>query len=170
MNKLFTTSLLIIAIVQSSMGQGLPELEKRNGFKDIKLGGHVDSVKGAVPGKEFIERKEFPAMTYSVDHPDYKKIGEVAVKEIELKTYRGYIYEIIVTTAKDEKVMQGLEKAYGKATYTVRTESWYWRGENLSLTYKGHHKHITLTYKSGPVIKMMYADKGKKIEAVAEDF
>jgi hypothetical protein len=147
-----------------------PELEKRNGFKDIKLGSVVDSVKGAVPGKEFIEKKEFTARMYSVEHPDYKKIGDVGVKEIELKTYKGHIYEIIVTTMKDPKVMQGLEKAYGKATYTVRTESWYWNSENITLTLKGYPKHITLIYKSAPIIKMMYADKGKKIEAVAEDF
>lgn len=152
------------------LAQDVTELERRNGFKDIKLGALVDSIKGATPGKEFIERKEFTAMTYTVDHLDYKKIGEVAIKSIELKTYRGFIYEILVTTAKDAKVMQGLEKAFGKATYTVRTESWYWKAETLSLTYKGHHKHISLTYKSGPVIKMMYEDKGKKIEAVAEDF
>lgn len=146
------------------------ELEKRNGFKDIKLGTHVDSIKGATPGKEFIERKEFPAQYYLVDHPDYQKIGEVAVKEIELKTYKGLIYEIKVKTAKDPKVMQGLEKAFGKATYTVRTESWYWNSENITLTFKGFPKHNMLTYRSAPVIKMMYTDKGKKIEEVAEDF
>lgn len=164
------TTLLLSLIVGWAGAQDIQELEKRNGFKNIKLGELVDSVKGIIPGKEFIERKEFPARFYTVDHPDYKKIGDVVVKEIELKTYKGYIYEIIVTTAKDPKVMQGLEKAYGKATYTVRTESWYWNSENLTLTLKGHAKHITLTYKSAPVIKMMYADKGKKIEAVAEDF
>lgn len=167
------TKLLAVLIMLNTswcLAQDVAELERRNGFKDIKLGALVDSIKGAIPGKEFIERKEFPAMTYTVDHPDYKKIGDVAIKSIELKTYRGFIYEILVSTAKDAKVMQGLEKAFGKATYTVRTESWYWKGETLSLTYKGHHKHISLTYKSAPVIKMMYADKGKKIEAVAEDF
>ncbi len=162
--------LLFLASVQAIRAQDISELERRNGFKDIKLGALVDSVKGAIPDKDIIERKEFTAKTYLVDYPDYKKIGDVPIKEILLKTYRGYIYEIIVTTVKDAKVMQGLEKAFGKATYTVRTESWYWKGDTISLTYKGHHKHITLTYKSGPVIKMMYADKGKKIDAVAEDF
>lgn len=162
--------LLFFSLAHFATCQNTDELTRRNGFKDIKLGTNIDSVKGAMAGKDIIERKEFPAKIYTVDHPDYKKIGEVPIKEIELKTYKGFVYEIIVTTAKDPKVMQALEKAYGKATYTVRTESWYWRADNLSLVYKGHHKEIKLTYKSGPIIKMMYADKGKKIEEVAEDF
>jgi hypothetical protein len=168
-SRLLTLSLLVITF-HVVWSQDIQELERRNGFKDIKLGNLVDSVKGATPDRDIIERKEFPAKIYRVDHPDYKKIGDVPIKEIELKTYRGYIYQIIVITAKDAKVMQALEKAFGKATYTVRTESWYWKADNISLTYKGHHKHISLTYKSGPVIKMMYDDKGKQVEAVAEDF
>jgi len=80
------------------------------------------------------------------------------------------IYEIDVITVKDPKVMRGLEKSFGKATYSIRTESYYWKGDSLSLVYKGHHREIKLTYRSGPVISMMYADKGKKIEEVADDF
>ena len=161
---------LTFLVTTNCIGQVNSELEKRNGFKDIKLGSHVDSIKGALPGKEFIERKEFPAQWYTVEHEDYSKIGDVSIKNIELKTYKGLIYEIMVKTARDVKVMQGLEKAYGKATFTVRTESWYWNSENITLSLKGYPKYTLLVYKSVPVIKMMYADKGKKIEKVAEDF
>jgi hypothetical protein len=97
-------------------------------------------------------------------------IGDVPVKEISLKVYNGLIYEIEVITGKDPKVMRGLEKSYGKATYSIRTESYYWKAGSLSLVYKGHHKEIKLTYRSGPVINMMYEDKGKKIDDVADDF
>jgi hypothetical protein len=40
----------------------------------------------------------------------------------------------------------------------------------LSLIFKGHNKHLALTYRSVPVIKIMYKDKGKKVEDIAEDF
>ncbi len=147
------------------------ELAKRNGFKDIKLGTLVDSVKGAVFKKDIVAHKEFPAKIYEVEHPEYAKVGSVPVKRIELKTYKGLIYEIIVHTDKDPQIMRGLEKSYGKATYSIRMETYYWTApDTLSLIFKGHNKHLALTYRSVPVIKLMYVDKGKKIEEIAEDF
>jgi hypothetical protein len=163
-------TILFITLVTNLFAQDATELERRNGFKEIKLGSSIDSVKGATFKKDIIERKEFQAKVYETEHPDYMLIGDVPVKEISLKVYNGLIYEIDVITIKDPKVMRGLEKSFGKATYSIRTESYYWKAENLSLVYKGHHKEIKLTYRSGPVIRMMYADKGKKIEEVADDF
>ncbi len=168
MKELIT--ILFITLATNLFAQDATELERRNGFKEIKLGSSIDSVKGVTFKKDIIERKEFQAKVYETEHPDYMLIGDVPVKEISLKVYNGLIYEIDVTTTKDPKVMRGLEKSFGKATYSIRTETYYWKAENLSLVYKGHHKEIKLTYRSGPVIRMMYADKGKKIEEVADDF
>jgi hypothetical protein len=168
MKELITILLLLMAI--NLLAQDATELERRNGFKEIKLGSSIDSVKAAIFKKDIIERKEFEAKVYETEHPDYMMIGDVPVKEISLKVYNGLIYEIDVITGKDPKVMRGLEKSYGKATYSIRTESYYWKAESLSLVYKGHHKEIKLTYRSGPVINMMFEDKGKKIEDVADDF
>lgn len=163
-------TILFITLITNVFAQDATELERRNGFKEIKLGSSIDSVKGVTFKKDIIERKEFQAKVYETEHPDYMLIGDVPVKEISLKVYNGLIYEIDVTTIKDPKVMRGLEKSFGKATYSIRTETYYWKAESLSLVYKGHHKEIKLTYRSGPVIRMMYADKGKKIEEVADDF
>jgi hypothetical protein len=161
---------LLLLIYSYSNAQDVTELERRNGFKEIKLGMLIDSVKGAEFKKDFIERKEFPVKQYETKHPDYMTIGDVPVKLISLKVYKGFIYEIEVTTGHDPKVMRGLEKSYGKATYSLRTESYYWKAQTLSLVYKGHRKEVKLTYRSAPVIRMMYVDKGKQIEEVAEDF
>jgi hypothetical protein len=120
--------------------------------------------------KDIIELKQFPAKVYETKHTDYKSIGEVSVKKIELKSYRGLIYEIDVLLPKDPRVMQGLEKSYGAATYSVRLHAYYWKAENLSLVFKGDGKQIHLTYKSAPVIKMMHEDKNKKVEEVADEF
>lgn len=168
MKALYTLLFLFVSL--SLYSQDLAELDNRNGFKEIKLGYPIDSVKGLVFKKDIIERKEFSAKVYETEHPDYLLIGDVPVKKISIKAYKDLIYEIDVTTAKDPKVMRGLEKSYGKATYSIRIESYYWKAENLSLVYKGHRKHVSLTYRSGPVIRMMYEDKGKKVEAVADDF
>lgn len=163
-------TLLFIILSTTTYAQEIAELDRRNGFKEIKLGIHIDSIKGAEFKKDIVERKEFPASLYETEHPDYMTIGDLPVKKISLKTYKGLIYEIDVTTPKDPNIMRGLEKSYGKATYSIRTESYYWKGESLSLVYKGHRKELKLTYKSGPVISLMYEDKGKKVEEVADDF
>ncbi|MBS1682479.1 MAG: hypothetical protein JST48_12270 [Bacteroidetes bacterium] len=147
------------------------ELARRNGFKDIKLGSPVDSVKGAEFEKEFIELKEFEAKLYSVHNPEYEKIGEADVKSVELKIYKGLIYEIIVITPRDPRIMRGLEKSYGHAKYSIRTETYSWRAKDkIGLIYKGNRKEIKLVYRSYPMVKTMYADKKKKIEAIADDF
>lgn len=163
--------LAIALLVNSHFISAQSELAKRNGFKDIKLGMHVDSIKGALFKKDIVAHKEFPAKLYEVEHPEYSKVGSVPVKKIELKTYKGLIYEILVHTNKDPQIMRGLEKSYGKATYSIRMETYYWTAKDtLSLIFKGHNKHLALTYRSVPVIKMMYGDKGKKVEEIAEDF
>jgi hypothetical protein len=146
------------------------ELEKRNGFKSIKLTEHIDSVSGTDFKRDIIEKKEFPAKLYSVKDEALNLIGEVKVNSVEVKTYRDLVYEIEVTTDKDLRLMKGMEKALGKATYNLRTKAYHWRADNLSLTFIGNKNTITLIYRSYPMFKMMYADKGKKIETIADDF
>lgn len=170
--RLFVFSILLLASIGSHhCTYAQSELARRNGFKDIKLGGLIDSVKGAEFKKDIIEGKEFPAKLYEVHHRDYDKIGTVAVKHIELKVYKGLIYQINVFTEKDPQVMKALEKTYGKAVYSIRSERFYWKAtDTLSLVYKGHSKKIELIYRSIPVGKLMFIDKGKKVEEIADDF
>jgi hypothetical protein len=168
--KSITISLLLILFNACLQAQNTSELDRRNGFKDIKLGSPIDSVKDAVFKKDIIELKMFPAKIYETRHPDYKSIGEVAVQKLQLKTYKGLIYEINVYLPKDSRVMQGLEKSYGAATFSVRMHAYYWKAETLSLVFKGDGKKIHLTYKSAPMLKMMHEDKNKKVEQVAEEF
>jgi hypothetical protein len=167
---LFVISALLAVITSPLSAQDVTELDRRNGFKNIKLGSPIDSVKEAVFKKDIVELKTFPAKLYETRHADYKTIGEVEVKKVELKTYKNLIYEINVFLRKDPRVMQGLEKSYGAASYSVRLHAYYWNAETLSLTFKGDKKQIHLTYKSAPIIKMMHEDKAKKVDQVAEEF
>lgn len=150
--------------------QDLSELERRNGFKSIKLGAPVDSVKGTVFKKDFLEKDQFDAKLYETQYADYRSIGEVAVKKVKLMSYKNLVYKIVVTTEKDPRVMQALEKAYGKATYVVRTSSYNWKSEQVSLTFVALSNAIELTYRSYPVIRSMWEDKGKKVDKISEDF
>jgi hypothetical protein len=163
------TVLLFISI--SCFAQDTTELSRRNGFKDIKLGNHIDSVKGTSFKKDIKEKNEFPTKLYTVDNSEYKSIGEVKVKKLELKTYKDLIYEIDVTTEKDTRLMKGMVKSFGEPKYIIVSDTYNWVSEILSLTFKNHSKNeIRLTYRCYPVLKMMRVDKGKKVDDIAEDF
>jgi len=168
--RLFCLSLLILAPWLAA-GQGLEELDRRKGFKDIRLGSRIDSLKGAEFDKDVLEKNEFPVKLYSVDDESYESIGEVKVKRIQVKAYKDEIYEIIVITRKDTRLMKGMEKAFGKPKYILPTDTYNWKTDSLSLTFKDHSKHeLRLTYRYYPILKKMQDDKGKKIDDIAEDF
>jgi hypothetical protein len=167
--RFLTCFALLITITASS--QDIAELERRNGFKDLKLGTAIDSVKGAEFRKDVKEKNEFPAKLYAVENNQYKNIGEVKVKSVEVKTYKDIVYQIDVITHKDTRLMKGMMKSFGQPKYILTSDTYNWVGSNMSLTFKDHSRNeIKLTYRCFPVIKMMFEDRGKKIEEIAEDF
>jgi len=161
---------LCFPILAQPKQENSDELEKRNGFKSIRLATPIEKIVGATFKKDLLEQNEFPAKLYSVKNDSLKTIGEVRVKEITIKTYKDLVYEIEVNTEKDQRLMKGMEKALGKARYNLRTEAYHWRAQSLSLTFIGNKNSLTLVYKSYPIFKMMYTDRGKKIDDIAEDF
>ena len=164
-------SLLLLVLPVLTHGQDVTELERRNGFKSIKLGTPVDSLAGAVFKKESKEKDEFPVKIYEVEHPDLAKIGEVKVHRVEVRTYKNAIYEIRVITKKDVRLMKGMVKAFGEPKYILVTDSYNWLSPTLSLTFKDIAKdEILLTYRYYPILKQMRIDKGKKIEDISTDF
>jgi hypothetical protein len=163
--------LIFFFAFSSSYGQDLSELERRNGFKGIKLGMVIDSVKGFKLKKEFKERDQFPAKLYEVEHADYETIGEVKVKEIELKTYKDLIYEINVITEKDARLMKALESLYGKSDYDMKNETYFWKTDSLILKFKSEGKNkLQMLYVSYGIHKIMKEDKDKKVDDIANDF
>mgnify|MGYP003401776459 FL=1 len=165
----FVLPILLISI--QSFSQDIAELDKRNGFKDIKLGSPIDSVTGYKLQKEFKEKDEFPAKLYNVENPDYEKIGEVKVNKVELKTYNDLIYEIKVVAHKDSRLMKALESLYGKADYDIKNDTYFWKTENLILKFQSEGKsRLVLLYISYGLHRTMKDDKNKKVEDIANDF
>jgi len=169
LRKILPPAFLILATVSVAFSQNIGELEKRNGFKDIKLGMIVDSLKGIKLKKEFKERDEFPAKLYSVEGDEYAKIGEARVSKVEVKAYKDQIYEINVITNKDPRLMKALESIYGKADYDIKRETYFWKSENLILKFRSHSKsQLEMVYISYSVLKQMKADKDQKIDDIAD--
>lgn len=146
------------------------ELDKRNGFKDIKLASPIDSIKGAKFKKD-IKEDGHPAQVYTIEHPDYTSIGEVKINSIEARAYKGLIYQIVVITDKDTRLMKGMETALGKPIYNVRDESYNWVGKKVGLKFSSRSKNqLELLYSSSIVQKMMSEDKKQKVKDIANDF
>jgi hypothetical protein len=163
-------SALLLLLASSTYAQNIQELEKRNGFKDIELGSMADSVKGSKVKKEFKEKDLYPAKLYTVEHPDYEKIGEVRVKEIELKSYKDLIYEIKVLTDKDPRLMKALESLFGKAEYDMKNQLYFWKSDRIILKFKATGKNfLELEYSSPVVRNMMKDDKEQKVDDIAND-
>lgn len=160
-----------MAIPALVLSQSTAELERRNGFKSIKLGILIDSVAGAEFKRDGKEKNEFPVKVYEVENPELEKIGEVKVHKVEVKTYKDSVFEIRVTTDKDIRLMKGMTKAFGEPKYILVTDSYNWLAPTLSLTFKDIAKNeILLTYRYFPLIRQMQIDKGKKIEEISTDF
>lgn len=167
----FTSLFILFSIGSNGQTQGILELEKRNGFKDIKLGMVVDSITGVKFKKDIKESEQYPAKLYTVENPEYDKIGEVSVNRIEVKTYNNLVYEISVVAHKDPRLMKALESLYGKSEYDIKNGFYFWKGETLLLKFLASGKnHLEMLYISYPVRKMMKVDKDKKVDDIANDF
>jgi hypothetical protein len=163
--------LILLLAFNKGTAQSLEELQKRNGFKNIKLGMIVDSLQGIKLKKEFKEKEEYPAKLFTVEHPDYDRIGEVKVKSIEVKTYKDLIYDIEVITDKDPRLMKALESLYGKAAYDMKNKTYFWKTDSLILKFLSPDKnHLQLSYSSFDIYKMMKDDKNKKVDDIKNDF
>jgi len=170
-----TRALFLVAFLLTGhlcFPQSNPELDNRNGFKDIRLGARADSVPGARLRKEFTEKDNVhPSQRYDVSNPDYSSIGEVKVKKLELTAYRNLIQTISVVADKDPRLMKALESLYGLATYDAKNNRYFWRGDSLVLSYESISKReLLLEYRSLQVPKLMVKDREKKIDNIADDF
>jgi hypothetical protein len=171
MKHLSIYTVLCLLLSTSLLAQHSAELDKRNGFKDIKLGAVVDSIKGISFKEEITNKDGQLSKVYKVDNPNYKKIGEVVVEDLELTAYKGSIYLIKVIAVKDTRLMKGMELALGKSEWDLRNEQYFWKGQNLTLTFKSVEKDkIELLYTSFPILQKMKEDKKKEVEDIADDF
>lgn len=168
----FAFLLLVLTATSTAYGQNINELERRNGFKDIKLGMHIDSVRGVKNlRKEFREQDEFLAKLYSVEHPDYGKVGEIRVAKVDIKTYKDLVYQIHVVTDKDPRLMKALESVYGASEYDLKKETYFWKGRTLILKFRSFSRNqLEMIFTSYLILQKMKEDKGKKVEDIADDF
>lgn len=152
--------------------QSLDELEKKHGFQDIILDTDISENPKLVYKKQIdLKKSEYPIHVYVRSKGSYTNIGEVPIKDMEVKVYLQKIIEIRIITTKDTDIMKALKKLYGEPTFSVRSNAWEWQTEGvlLSLTSVGKKK-LEIKYASRKLNQYIKDKKEEGIEDLSTDF
>ena len=164
-------TLVLCFIVSVSLAQSTKELDKRNGFKDIKLATEIKQYEG-LEYKEDITNEAFKKLSvYTKKKGYYESIGSIKIREVEVLAYKGEVYKITVITEKNPKLYNGLKKAFGEATFSYRNDNYYWSTDNITLTFGNKAKtKLKLEYTSHIMKRRLKEDKKEEIEDISQDF
>ena len=164
-------TVLFLFLSLSVFSQSVDELDKRNGFKDIKLMSTVHDYDGLEYAKDEFDENYKDVKVYTARKGYYTSIGNIKVYDLEVRTYRDSIYQIMVITEKNPDLYKGLKKVFGKPEYHMRKEFYHWTGKNLRLSYVPTQKDkLELTYESFLMREKLKDNKEQVIEDIASDF
>jgi hypothetical protein len=152
--------------------QSLDELEKKHGFQDIILDTDISENPQLVYKKQIdLKKSEFPIHVYVRNKDSYPNIGEVPIKDMEVKVYLQKIVEIKIITPKETDIMKALKKLYGEPSFSVRSNAWEWQTEGvlLSLTSLGKKK-LEIKYASRKLNQYIKDKKEEGIQDLSTDF
>lgn len=148
-----------------------PELDKRGGFQDIKLLSNPSDYSGLELKKEVKDEKYPGTQLYTRLKGSYESIGNVKVERLEVKSYQGKIYEILVETEQSPAVYQGLSSLFGEPQYNIREKAYYWKTKNIRLYFKPAKKDgLQLIYYSYVMERERRAEIQQSFTDVADDF
>ena len=163
---ILTLNSIIILNAQSSN-----ELERRKGFKGIVLGSQVEEYSDLVYKKEYKDKNIPDSRIYSRKSNTYTDIGGIKILDLEVKVYRGTIYEIKVITKNDSKFAESLKKAFGSPNYSVRSGMYTWGSPSVSLSMISKGKsRFELIYLWTGIKQLVQKDRQAEINQISEDF
>ncbi len=159
----------ILVISSANLQAQNPELDKRNGFKNIKLLSKATDYSELKFDKD---QEEENKAIYTRTSGSLQQIGDIPIKELNVYTYKDIIYRIEVATGKNTQLFKGLEKAYGKSKFAVVTNVYVWKGEKVALTFGSEKggKRIVMNYTTPEIKKIIKRDKEQKIKDLSDDF
>lgn len=158
-------------ISQLTIAQDVSELDRRNGFKDIKMASEISAYEGLEFKKE-IEDEVFPqAGLYTAKKGYYESIGSLKIYDLQVKTYKDSIFEVRVVTEKDPNLYKGLKKAFGEPEFAHRSGKYYWKTERLQLAYTSYSSNkIEMVYRSFIMADKLKEEKKQVVEEIVDDF
>ncbi|UII34078.1 hypothetical protein LVD17_09655 [Fulvivirga ulvae] len=163
--------ILFLMMSGKLLAQGAEELDRRNGFKDIKMTSNIAEYEG-LEYKKDIEDEVFPqAKLYTAKKGYYENIGSLKIFDLEVKVYKDSIFEIKVITEKDPNLYKGLKKAFGEPEFAYRSSKYYWQSERLKLMYSSHSNNkIEMVYRSYLMNDKLKEEKKQEVEEIVDDF
>ena len=163
--------LILLCIHVDLWAQGAEELDKRNGFQDIKLASAVGDYEGLEYEKD-IEDKIFPeAKLYAAKKGYYESIGSLKIYDLEVKVYRDSIYQIRIVTEKDPNLYKGLKGIFGEPEYAYGTNKYYWQSDKIKLLYSSHSNNkIEMVYNSFVMREKLKEDRKEVVDDIMSDF
>lgn len=168
---LIYTVLILLSIQASTFAQGIEELEKRNGFKDIKLASSVDQYDGLEFVEEIDDEKFGKLQIYTRKKEHYTSIGSIPIKDLTVRVYNGEVYQIQVLIPKDPKMYGGLKQAFGPPKFDIVNNDYFWAADSLKLIYRSYDKKVLeMLYHSRVIDRKLEMEKDEEIEDIASDF
>ncbi|MGK7390350.1 MAG: hypothetical protein ACNS60_08360 [Candidatus Cyclobacteriaceae bacterium M2_1C_046] len=151
--------------------QNVAELDKRNGFQDIKMASAIKSYEG-LEYKKDVENEIFPgAKLYVPKKGFYENIGELKIYDLEVLVYEDSIFQVTVITKKDRLLYKGLKTAFGEPEFSMRTGKSQWNGNKVRLIYDDHSKKkMEMIYFSHEMVKKLKKDKKEEIIQMSDEF
>lgn len=122
--------------------------------------------------KKDVKDDIFPeAQLYVAKKGFYENIGELKIFDLEVKAYKGEVFEIKVVTEKDPKLYKGLKQIYGEPEYNYRSAVSQWTSKSIRMTYASESKNkMVLTYYSYVMMDKLKKEKEETIDAISDDF
>lgn len=123
---------------------GINELDKKNGFQDIKLGNNISQYQIKQPDENEKKFKERTGLTeiensggknkhYELSKQYY--IGNIQVTVNVSTTAYGVIKSISVTLPFGFKMLDNLKETYGKPNFDTKLNCYSWSGKKVNLCY-----------------------------------
>ena len=169
MRVIFFFVFIALNLNAKTYAQNGEELDRRNGFKDIKLLSNINDNAKLEFSRNVRDKPDYAI--YKPRKGQYDKIGDINIKKLNVYVYRKQIYQIEITTDKSMQLFKSLEKAFGKINTSMVSKNAFWEGEKVRLNYlvEGSNKLI-LRYRSRDIDKIIAIDDKKKIDSLSTEF
>src|ERR1700722_7158979 len=95
MKKLILT---IICTLIITYGMAQNPLDEKNGFKSIKFGMNIDSLKNKIPMTLIESHPETKTYRYEISDSEFKKVGEVSIYKITIRSFNNKVSDIFIET------------------------------------------------------------------------
>ncbi|MFW5760129.1 MAG: hypothetical protein ACOCXH_04010 [Cyclobacteriaceae bacterium] len=167
----FTVSFIFSVLI--GYAQSADELDKKNGFQDITmLSSPRNNIKLEYVKDVAHERVPLSQVQYyQAAKREYKKIGSVNIKSLEVWAYKDQIFQIRVVTEQDPDLYKGLRQLFGTPDYSIREDLYYWSGKKVRLSYQAESKsRLELIYFSHLLDDILKSEKNEEIDNIADDF